>query len=340
MFVVALPTLTRLPPSCVLRLRTISGLAICVGANHNEYCGYSSALKDIAPSMPLTSEIFGEQAVPFVRTIRQIIPNLKCSVSDYYQSASDYYWQSSQTEWLYLYWHELFGRAYIAASASLIRHNQWISGIEGSYQANSYLGLCSCVRGLLESTADSMYTLECFLPTVANVWHDLKKVFGGVPLERPFIAKELEDSLIHFGFARRVNKGDEVPDGHKARSNRDYIDTIRKADPQLEELYCALVELVHPAKDSVHWMLQYEQKKTHWKVSLNSGEEAATKICELLDTYKSALFSLVVLSCNFSLFTLKGLREMNLKDMDLSFMDEVNLDGVPAWRQFMQQIRN
>jgi len=289
--------------------------------------------------MSLAREIFGDESVLFIDTIRTLIPKLTGSSPDFFESASEYYWKKSEADGLFCYWTELFGRAYIAAAAGLIRHNQWIVGIESCYHTHSYLGLCGCLRGLIESTADAMYTLECFLPTVTPIWSELDSVFSGRPVSRPIIAKELEDNLIHFVFARHVKKGELVPDGHRALQNRDYIDTIRKADPSLEAMYCSLVEIVHPAKDSVHWMLQYEQKDTHWKVSLNAGDEAGTAICKILDSNKSALFHLVMLSCNYSLITLKGIRAMNIKGLDLSFMDQVDLSNIPAWNDFEKHIK-
>jgi hypothetical protein len=290
--------------------------------------------------MPPTAEIFGEQALPFVRTIRQLAPKLKGSVPDYYQPVMDALRESSEVEWHYCYWNEIFGRAYIAAATSLIRHEQWITGVEACYQAHSYLGLCASIRGLLESTADSMHTLQCFAPTVAKYWSQLRTIFAREPIQHRLEHKELEDLLIHFAYARHVGKGEQVPDGHKALTNRAYIDTIRNADPNLEKMYCELVELVHPAKDSIQWMLLTEGQDTHLRLRLNSGAEAASAICNLLDTYRDALYGLTVLSCNYSLLTLKCLREMRLRHMDLAFMDEINLSRMPAWKQFQATIRS
>jgi hypothetical protein len=290
--------------------------------------------------MSLTSEMFGEKSVVFIDMIRGLIPKLKCSVPDYYQWVSDTCWEKSPTLGHFSYWNEIFGRAYIAAAASLIRHNQWISGAEACYQSHSYLGLCSCIRGLVESTADTMYTLECFPLTVAPYWSDLKKVLKQEKVNTFLGAEDLENKLIHFTYARRVSKGEDAPQSHNALSNRAYIDIIKKADPELEKLYCALVELVHPAKDSVYWMLNVTEEEFFWKVSLDSGAEAAEAICRLLDTYRDAIFNLMVLSCNCSLITLKCLRDLPLPHMDLAFMDEVNLSGVPAWQKFEAAIRS
>lgn len=282
--------------------------------------------------MPLADDIFGSDGVIFIQTIRHIIPNLKGTVRDFYQSASEYYWKESEIDGLYSYWSELFGRAYIAASASLIRHEQWISGMEACYQTSSYLGLCGCLRGLVESAADSAHALECFVPSIVPIWNDLKQILKGQKIEKSLNCKDLEDILIHFSFARKPKKGESVPDGHKALPNRDYIDTLRRFDPAFERLYCMLVELVHPAKDSVDWMLTYTQTESHWDVSLHSGEEASSKICDLLDGNRAAILNLLMVSSNLSLLTLKTLRRIDFKDVNLEFMDAINLSGLPAWR--------
>jgi hypothetical protein len=288
--------------------------------------------------MSLTAEIFGQQSVPFVSTIRYIIPQLKGSANIYHSSVVEFVGKSSVASGLSLHWHEILGRAYVAAAASLIRHEQWISASETCYQKHSYLGFCACIRGLLESTADSMYTLRYFAPTVAPVWNAVKKLLRGEQLDTlPRCDPTFEAALIHFAFAKNFKKGEEVPDAHKALQNRAYINVIREADSNLESLYCALVELVHPAKASVDWMLLYEAQDTHWTVSFNSGEEASIAICDMLDTYRDPLFGLTSLACNYSLLTLKCLREMNLEEMNLSFMDEIDLNDLPAWRQFVNQ---
>ena len=223
--------------------------------------------------MSLTAEIFGQESVPFVSTIRYIIPQLKGSANIYHSSVVEFVGKSSAASGLRLHWHEILGRAYVAAAASLIRHEQWIAASEACYQKHSYLGFSACIRGLLESTADSMYTLRYFAPTLAPMWNDLKKLLRGEKLATlPRCDPQFEAALIHFAFAKNVKKGEEAPDAHKAFHNRAYIDVIREADSNLESLYCALVELVHPAKASVDWMLLYEVQDTHWTVSLNSGE--------------------------------------------------------------------
>jgi len=289
---------------------------------------------NLAPeTIALESKIFGRDGTLLIGALRFVLPRLnKGSVRDYPEPYITSLFSRSPEKFIYLYWCELLGRAYIAAAGSLIRHDQWIKGVLASYQANSYLGFCGALRGLLESGADSMYSLEHVAPTIADNWSALYPILRDGHGKKILLCPELEERLIHFAFARKAHKNEDIPIGHRALQNRDYIHTIRRFDPAIETLYCKLVEIIHPAKDSLFWTLKHEESVDHWRVSIGASDDSSKAISRLLDEHQECLTNLLKAALNYALVTLKLLRKVNVPDIDLSFMDGINADNIKMWR--------
>ncbi len=281
----------------------------------------------------LESKIFGSDGTRLICTLRAVIPNLRGSVRDWPEEVFKGSFTKSLEDGIYIYWCELLGRAYIAAGGSLIRHEQWIKGMIGAYQVESYLGLCGSLRGLLESAADSMYSLEFVSSTIAENWYMLQPLMLEKRGQQMVISTEMEERLIHFHYGRNIGKNEKEPTGHRALRNRDYIDTIRKFDPGLEALYCELVEIVHPAKESLSWTIKHKQAKDHWSIEIGEAGDSSKAISQFLDKYRGTLLNLLTSAVILPLVTLKTLRKLQIEDIDLSFMDSINLDGVRGWQK-------
>ena len=290
--------------------------------------------------MAIEQEIFGKDGAHLIEALRDAVGSAHGSVRDYSEEIFREALQASPDEAVFLYWRELLGRACVAGSVSMIRHDQWIRGVVSSYHSDSYLGLCGALRGLLESAADSMYSLEPVAPTLVTQWDFLQKLLRRKRGSQMVISEELEERLIHFSYARKADRKEDVPAGHRALQNRDYIDTIRRFDPDIEGLYCQLVEIVHPAHQSVSWTVKHTPNKDHWQVSFGKSTDSSDAICELLDRNRSAITNLLMSAINYSLITLKTLRRLGFTDVDLSYLDRVDLSGIKAWRDIEQQTKS
>jgi hypothetical protein len=287
--------------------------------------------------MLLETDIFSKEGAQAIELLRSLIPNLTGTVFDWREERFSEIMRTDPREAWRIYWVELLGRAYIASAASIVRNDQWVCGIVSAYQFKSYLGFCASLRGFIESAADSMYSLNGVAQGLSSNWKQIKKALNG-KAESPFCAQELEERLIHFLYARRVDKKEVAPSAHRALQNRQYIDTIRTFDPELERLYCKLVEIVHPAEDSVSWMVHSTIDQDCFRVQCMADRNSATAICSILDEFGNSLKNLLMAGFNNSLLTLKFLRTVDFAGVDLRCMDKVDLSQLKAWESIRNQI--
>jgi len=106
-----------------------------------------------------------------INKIEQLIPN---EVHEIYQFSKSL--MELKDEWKYLfvpdeefikindellqskiYWEDILYRAHIASLLSLFKVRRWFQGMENNH--DNYYGFCSSLRGLIESCADSFFSL-------------------------------------------------------------------------------------------------------------------------------------------------------------------------------------
>lgn len=289
--------------------------------------------------MGIEAEVFGRDGDYAIKIVRTLLPLLRGTGRDWPEDVFRDIAAKSPDKAKRIYWVELLGRAYVASATCLRRNDQWIGGMVGAYASSSYLGFCGCLRGLLESSADSMFSLEAVAPTLATNWSSICQILRDEKGSQWVICQELEDLLIHFVYAKKTKKFDGAPDNHKARTNRDYIDVIKRFDSSIENLYCELCELAHPAEASVEWMMKTRQVENHYVTSLLAPEEASTQICRMLDKHRNTITNLLMAGTNYSLLTLKTLSRFPIEGIKLDFMNSVDLSGIPAWMDIDRMTR-
>jgi hypothetical protein len=289
--------------------------------------------------MSIARELFGSDGASIIRTVDSILPRIKGTAIEYYEGFFRYVMTKDAKLAEALYVTELISRAFVAASASLSRFRQWSRSIEATYVANSYLGFAASIRGLLESAADSMYSLEPVATTFGQEFDYISSVMAGNPSCSAILFGELEERLIHFYYASHFRRRESVLPGHKALSSREYIEIIQKFDPNLGTLYTELCELVHPAAASLAWMFEEASiDEVGWTFEFLGEGNARRSISRLLDRHRVALLALCLAGCNYPLVTLKLLRALQLDEPALDFMDEVDLSGIPIWSKLAQKI--
>lgn len=236
------------------------------------------------------------------------------------------------------YWLEFLGRAYIASSATLLRTSVWMDGVHAAYQSKNYLSFTASLRGLVESAADSMYSLEPAPMTLAQASEHIRRALSEADITEAILIPELEEKLIHFTYAKKARKSEEVPAGHRALQTRDYIDTLKRFTPRLEALYTELCESVHPAANSVAWMLN-QIPGAPWRIGFVGKDNSASAINAIVESYRTELVELLMSGVNYALVTLKVLRYFGVSDLHLGFMDRVNLSTLPIWRKIEAHLK-
>lgn len=148
-----------------------------------------------------------------------------------------------------IYWKELLMRMHFASFTSIMRNERWLNGINLSIASENYLLFTSSLRGLIESVADSYYSLLSKPTDVACNFKNIQAAING-RLFRPLWPKEFEESLIHFQHASKTDKSG-LP-YNKPLSTSDYINIFDKyGEDDTKKLYSNLCEVVHPAKNSI-----------------------------------------------------------------------------------------
>lgn len=149
------------------------------------------------------------------------------------------------------YWREILQRVHFAASVSLFRSFAWFEGMIVAVLYENLLSFSAALRGLVESATDSFYALSGVPERLQAVSPNLPTILNGT-FDRVITDGELEDRLIHFSHARKLDKGESVPDSHRAQSVRTYLDFFdQNSTVPVSGLYATLCQITHPAHLSV-----------------------------------------------------------------------------------------
>lgn len=184
-----------------------------------------------------------------------------------------------------IYWREILYRAHWAASSNVLRHKRWLDGCVGLYSTEpNYLSFAACLRGLLESAADAIHSLKSVPRPLAESYYIVNRLLLGKTkkiAQSPYI----EDSLIHYLFARKMKKGEPGPKSHVAEHMATYIRAVTVTGSAVEDLYAELCNLAHPAAQSLMWLSNTSDGCSFW---IEEGNEKRL-ILQLCKTHRVAL---------------------------------------------------
>lgn len=212
-----------------------------------------------------------------------------------------------------IYWKEILLRSHYASTISLLRNEKWLKGIILSIEESNYILFSSSLRGFLESVTDSYYSLLNTPFDLANNFYNIKLAVEG-NLETPFSFQRLEESLIHFQFAKRAKKNDGNLDYHKALSTTKYIDFFDKhSDKKVKNLYKSLCEVVHPTSESVEYFTRNVRVDETSEYTITDLTLDDFRINEMVDNYKKEIEQLLKISISAPFICLKVL---GLFDLD------------------------
>jgi hypothetical protein len=149
-----------------------------------------------------------------------------------------------------VYWREILYRAHWAASTSLIRTHRWLSGLLDAFATENLIVFCACTRGLIESAADSWYSLGPVAPSLAACKETIVRALNK-RLKQAIIAEDIENRLVHFTFARKPVKREVLPPEHEAETIATYLQVFEKEQPEIRRFYASLCDIVHPGANSI-----------------------------------------------------------------------------------------
>ncbi|MEN5274473.1 hypothetical protein [Stenotrophomonas lactitubi] len=192
-------------------------------------------------------------------------------------------------------------RSHFAAIATLARTHRWLTGAIDQRENGNLLAFSAALRGLLEACADSYDALK-FLPKALLDGRErlYRTLHSPESTKEILLMKDLEERLIHFGFARKQKKGSSAPKEHNAKPNTTYIREIEAFGvPKAIDLYAELCELTHPASPSVDCFVD----QSPHSYTLNFVRDTA-EIESIISRYSGTILNLAMFTLNPALICL------------------------------------
>ncbi|WP_198291713.1 hypothetical protein, partial [Pseudomonas asplenii] len=207
----------------------------------------------------LVKDIFGQAGEVYPPIIQDL---LECSYNKKYKFLNlDDFKLLSGSDSNYVYWIEILYRSHWAATSNLIRHDRWYElCYNSSIISPNYIAFCSGLRGLLECATDTYDALGGVPLTLAQASSYIEDALLRRPISKILFSEELEDRLIHFSYARKLNKQENAPKSHEAKTASYYIAQLDSVDLPLKNLYAELCQVVHPAYQSTAWLVGSEDQ--------------------------------------------------------------------------------
>lgn len=277
-----------------------------------------------------SEKIFGKDGARFLACLQPLISELIASRTRYAYMKPEVFKELAlrdTSQAMATYWSEMLGRAHLAAVTSIIRTYRWAQGMASSHKAGLYLPYCASFRGLLESVADTHDSLQSVALTLAKNHDTISLALAGQS-SVAMISSELEDTLIHYAYARKIEKGFTAPATHIAKTAADYLKTIAAFAPfDVKALYAELCQLAHPAAQTVHYMLDV--------LSADESVLNASRESELIEHFASmhatAFPWTLMYGFNSSILVLKVLNHFDNKNYHVAVVNRMEPDGMPAW---------
>ncbi len=157
----------------------------------------------------------------------------------------------------YSYWVKILEMVHLSSIAGILRTLDWLNGISLGIERENYLVFASSFRGALESAGDIWYSLNKVPYTLAQNYTNISLALNKQTTGKTYISTDLEELLIHFNWARVLDRNEMSPDSHMAKSNRYYIEALEKTGgANLLNLYAELCQITHPAHYTVQGLFQ------------------------------------------------------------------------------------
>ncbi|MEN4800192.1 hypothetical protein [Pantoea agglomerans] len=278
-------------------------------------------------------EIFGIPGDIYPPIIQDL---LKASYNKNYQFlALDDFELLNKIDSNYVYWIEILYRSHWAATSNLIRHDKWYELCHNSSIVKpNYIAFCSGLRGILECATDTYDALGSVPLTIAQIFSHVEDALLRRPTLKRVVSEELEDSLIHFTYARKLIKNEDAPKSHKAKTASDYIAQLDSEALPLKSLYAELCQVVHPAHQSTAWLVGVEEQ--NYKIQ---RPDDLAFILSLCGRYKECIEYILMSSVNTSMFIFKVINMLSCPELHNYSADKYDTSYIPLHNKIEAAIR-
>lgn len=244
-------------------------------------------------------------------------------------------WRSDVPAAMRVYWSEILNRAHFVAVSALLRQHRWLDAMEKLQAVPNYLGWAACARALIEASGDSLDALERVAMTLADNAVEIQSALDGTLRDR-VQNEELENTLIHFEYGRKLAKNEHAPATHVAKSAAAYLAQLKGSTTiAVQELYGLLCQVTHPASGSV---VCFSESLTANLDQLNCTRDAE-HIRLVSEKYGAEFVHALVHGANPPLLILKTLREFNRTGLNTDPVATIDLSAIPAWQKIEARFR-
>jgi hypothetical protein len=190
------------------------------------------------------------------------------------------------------------------------------------------MAFAACSRGLLESAGDTFEGLKSVPLTMAQHARGIRQALGGHS-RRVFSSQELENTLIHFAYARKLRRDEEAPVSHRAKQVSEYLAPLTRNEPLIKPLYQELCDVVHSGASSAHAFLHVRSKNTYFL----SRKEEIIWIHKIGEDLLRSMKTILEFAFNLGLLTLRVLNHLPVKSLHTESVEIIRFDNVPMWRR-------
>jgi hypothetical protein len=228
-----------------------------------------------------------------------------------------------------VYWQEILARAHWGSLVALLRHVRWHVGCKDAISARNFLSFAACLRGMIESAADIGHAFGAVPTTLAKCRREIIPILEGKPPKRVVLNPELEQLLIHFLYARKLEKNEAAPAEHSALTMQRYFQHVQGSEPPLlQKLYAFLCQVAHPSALSLMGFMACTSDGCTVQISTNADGD---RIGDLCSEHGAAILDAVFQAVNPPLLTLKVLNRYPLREFHTPTLDGIGFEGIHAW---------
>jgi hypothetical protein len=161
-----------------------------------------------------------------------------------------------------IYWLEMLYRTHIVVLVSWFKALRWLDSLDNNI--NNYYGFCSNLRSLVESCADSFYTLRSAPLTIAKDYRAIYESINNNNSPIILFHKPLEETLLHFIQGTKLSKEEKksYPAEYNAKHIVEYLSSIEGGNEEITQLYSYLCGISHPAYESTQMFLFLHNEDT------------------------------------------------------------------------------
>lgn len=230
-----------------------------------------------------------------------------------------------------VYWKEMLYRTHIVCLVSAFKTLRWMESLDSTFE--NYYGFCASLRGLLESCADTFYTLRSVPLTLAKDFFVIKAQIG----QRSSVITThapLEDLLIHYIQATKLShsQAKQYPDSFRAKTIKEYLSAMD--DEDLNALYQWLCGISHPAYEATKMFLFLHKGQTI--VCNDSFNMEKVMIRDILQFYAPALSRMMRSYMNNLVSVLLVLNELGIESLTTTIGSELVFKQTDIWEEIHQ----